>query len=325
MSLESHKISVIIPVYNVENLLDKCIQSVLNQTYQNLELILIDDGSLDNSGKMCDEYAKKDERIRVIHQENRGQAKARNAGLDIATGDYVMFVDADDYIEVDTLELINQAIEENQADCVLFDYYFRRKIPHIRKSLLKGNQGKICKSDAFVYSTGSTWGKVYLLKNIKNNHIEFPDLKRNEDMPFNKLAISVSQSIYYLQKPLYNYVNNENSLMHNGKLADEKNAIQAFELLYDRLNDEFSEELEAIFLKQYLYATTLTLVRKKCSTKEIKNQIEICEKKYPNIYKNKALKHMNLFQKLWVFFIKHKMIFALRMLIKLKTILNRIR
>ena len=94
-------ISVIVPIYNTEKYLAKCLDSLINQTFQSLEIILIDDGSIDNSGKICDEYALNDDRIKVIHKENGGVSSARNAGLDLATGSYIAFVDPDDYIDPD--------------------------------------------------------------------------------------------------------------------------------------------------------------------------------------------------------------------------------
>ena len=99
-----NKISVIVPVYTVESYLHRCVDSIINQTYRNLEIILVDDGSLDNSGKICDACATKDNRIIVIHKKNEGSSCARNAGLDIATGDYISFIDSDDYIEVSLLK-----------------------------------------------------------------------------------------------------------------------------------------------------------------------------------------------------------------------------
>ena len=100
MKKETDLISVIVPIYKVENYLKKCLDSIVNQTYKNLEIILIDDGSPDNCGKICDEYAKKDERIKVIHKENEGVSIARNAGLKIASGDYIAFVDVDESLSI---------------------------------------------------------------------------------------------------------------------------------------------------------------------------------------------------------------------------------
>lgn len=112
-------ISVIIPVYNVEQYLEKCINSVLNQTYRNLEIILVDDGSKDSSGDICDKYAKMDSRVSVIHKENGGLSSARNAALDICKGDYILFVDSDDWIRLQMTEVMLAAIKENNADIAI--------------------------------------------------------------------------------------------------------------------------------------------------------------------------------------------------------------
>ena len=116
MQNDSHLISVIVPVYNAGKYFDNCVKSILNQTYKNLEIILVDDGSTDESGKHCDEFAAEDNRVKVIHKENGGAASARNVGLDAATGDYIGFVDADDYIDSDMYEIMLGEIIEFNAD-----------------------------------------------------------------------------------------------------------------------------------------------------------------------------------------------------------------
>ena len=110
MQKKNPLISVIVPVYKVEQFIHRCVDSILNQTYTNLEIILVDDGSPDRCGEICDEYAEKDSRIRVIHQKNGGPSAARNAGLDICTGEYIAFVDSDDYIEPDMLQQLLSGI-----------------------------------------------------------------------------------------------------------------------------------------------------------------------------------------------------------------------
>ncbi len=114
-------VSVIIPVYNVEQYLRECVDSVINQTYKNFEIILVDDGSTDSSGEICDEYVEKDERISAIHQKNAGPSKTRNTGLENATGKYIYFLDSDDYIESNALELLVSTAESSDADLVFFD------------------------------------------------------------------------------------------------------------------------------------------------------------------------------------------------------------
>lgn len=120
------EISIIVPVYKVEKYLEKCVDSILAQTFTDFELILVDDGSPDRSGAMCDEYAQKDSRVRVIHKENGGLSSARNAGIDVAKGRYLGFVDSDDYIAADMYELLYQEITQSQADlaiCGIYDVY----------------------------------------------------------------------------------------------------------------------------------------------------------------------------------------------------------
>ena len=114
-------ISVIVPIYNVEKYLDKCVDSIINQTYKNLEIILVDDGSPDNCPKMCDDYAKKDSRIKVVHKENGGLSDARNAGMKVATGEYVSFIDSDDWIDLETFSISMAKIEECNAQIVAFN------------------------------------------------------------------------------------------------------------------------------------------------------------------------------------------------------------
>lgn len=119
----SDLVSVIVPVYNVEKYLARCLDSIINQTYTNLEIILVDDGSKDSSGQICDEYAAKDQRIKVIHKQNGGLSSARNAGLDIASGSYIEFVDSDDWIDKDTVKENLELIINENSNVVFFNHY----------------------------------------------------------------------------------------------------------------------------------------------------------------------------------------------------------
>lgn len=116
------RISVIVPVYNVEKYLDKCVQSILNQTYENIELVLIDDGSTDGSSKICDKYGKIDSRVKVIHKENGGLSSARNRGIDEAVGKFITFIDSDDYIHHQMLEILYEGIIKNKSDISICEY-----------------------------------------------------------------------------------------------------------------------------------------------------------------------------------------------------------
>ena len=116
------KISVIVPIYNSEDYIDRCVRSIVEQSYKNIEIILVDDGSTDNSSMMCDEWAKNDKRVKVIHKENGGVSSARNEGLKIAKGDYISFVDSDDYIDKKMIEKMLNQMEKGNTDLVICNY-----------------------------------------------------------------------------------------------------------------------------------------------------------------------------------------------------------
>ena len=137
------KVSVVLPIYNVEKYLKKSVQSVQNQTYRNLEIILVDDGSKDSSGRICDELSKEDSRIQVVHKNNGGLASARNSGYEVATGEYVMYIDSDDCVKEDTVKKCVDAIERDKSDVVIFGY---------EKVSEDGNILEVCSWDNKIYS-----------------------------------------------------------------------------------------------------------------------------------------------------------------------------
>lgn len=205
-------VSIIVPVYKVEKYLSKCIDSLINQTYKNIEIILVDDGSPDNCGKICDEYASKDERIKVIHKENEGLSAARNDGMDICTGEYVTFVDSDDYISYSFCEDLMNAINENNADIAICNI----------KKFIDGESVKEEKIDleTKVYTFKETiynlislgdyydcaWGKIYSKKVLEG--LYFPVGRIWEDSATtyklyhkaNKVAVINAKHYYYLTK-----------------------------------------------------------------------------------------------------------------------------
>ena len=322
------KFSIVIPCYNSFKFMDKCLETLENQTFTDFEVILIDDFSTDDTFENLDKYVKTSKlNIKLLKNvQNLGPGKTRNIGIENSEGTYITFIDADDYIEKDTLEILNNIIEKEKVDCVIYDYYYKTTNNKVeQKTLLKGNSGIVEKKDALIYTTGSTWCKVYLLEKIKENKIEFPDLKRNEDMVFNKLAISVCDKIYYCDKNLYNYINTEGSLVNTPKFLDENNQIIGFEIIEKRLKDKYQNELEAIFLKEFLYAVIMNMIILKRDKKNILKKIKDAEIKYPNIYKNESIKYLKTYQKICLIFIKHKWIFGLKVCVKAKKIIQKVR
>lgn len=157
-------ISIIVPVYNVEKYLNRCLDSILNQTFTDFELILVDDGSTDNSGIICDEYKTKDNRIKVIHKENGGLSSARNAGLDIARGRYIGFVDSDDFISKDMYQILYNEAEKNKADMIMCEFKkVDKNYEAINNNLYKKSDIKLLKKDEILEDMYSDMYDIYVV------------------------------------------------------------------------------------------------------------------------------------------------------------------
>ena len=216
--MEKDLISIIIPVYKVEKYLEKCIESVLKQTYTNLQVILVDDGSPDNCGKICDEYAKKDSRIEVIHKVNGGLSDARNVGIAKAKGKYIGFVDSDDYIKEDMYEILINLIKEYDADvsiCNLYDViegkeYIRNKENGIKEY----NRIDILKEVLLDKNIQSyAWNKLY--KKELFNEIKYPIGKKYEDIGTTFYIFEKCNKVVVTSKPEYYYLKRADSLVNN--------------------------------------------------------------------------------------------------------------
>lgn len=208
-------LSIVVPVYNVEQYLEKCVYSILRQSFINFEVILIDDGSTDKSGFLCDEYAQKDKRIRIVHQNNAGVSAARNTGIELAIGKYITFVDSDDWIEADTYELALNFLHLNHLEVVCFDFYKEKR----RRSYYRPmyNADKIFQGNEAVNEVlkevldSSVWDKVYLRRLF--NDVRYPIGRVFEDVATTYKVLTKANKTGYLKKPLYHYVKRENSII----------------------------------------------------------------------------------------------------------------
>ena len=213
-------ISIIIPVYKVEPFLRECLDSIVSQTYQNLEIILVNDGSPDRCGAICDEYDARDGRIIVIHQENQGISSARNAGLDIANGDYVLFVDSDDRIEPFTCECALKAAIGQQADLVSFGYKVIYESGKSREVVApaSGIQDKRQVMQELVWQRGnfrdSAWNKLFARKLFDD--IRFPEGKVYEDIGTIYKLLHKADRVYAICQVLYDYVMHAGSVSSTG-------------------------------------------------------------------------------------------------------------
>lgn len=214
------KISVIVPVFKAEKYICKCVNSILKQTYCNLEVILVDDGSPDNSGKICDEYAEMDNRVRVIHQVNSGVAVARNTGLDIAQGDYVTFVDSDDYLDLEMYQAMMDIVEKYECDVVMCDC-LKEFIDHsevythdIRGGYYNYEQLRneyfphlLMMENVEYPATISNWLCLFKNRRHKDSELYYlPSIRYSEDLLFGAQLMRQADSFYYMKgKNYYHY------------------------------------------------------------------------------------------------------------------------
>lgn len=209
--------SIIVPVYNIEKYIEECIDNVLCQSFQNYELILVDDGSTDSSGKICDDYAKKSDRIVVIHKENGGLSAARNSGIEASTGDYIIFLDGDDYWQGNALEKFNLMIESQNPDYILCaDFYGVDGNGNKRTfnlGLSKKEFDKLHGDDALDYifknasqNIYSVWRSAYRSKIIRQNNLYFNEkLLLSEDVPWTPRFIKLTKKCVLVNDPFYVY------------------------------------------------------------------------------------------------------------------------
>lgn len=210
-------ISVVVPIYNVEEFLEKCVDSILSQSYSNLEIILVNDGSKDNCLKICRDYELKDSRIVVIDKENGGLSSARNAGIDKATGKYIMFIDSDDYIEKTTVEKLYNNISSNGADISICNFFYSYKNENIRNNAILNTTIDDESKFSYLYGKYSlqtiiSWNKLY--KRELFNEIRYPDGLIHEDQYIICDLLDKSKKINYMTDEfLYYYVQRDNSIM----------------------------------------------------------------------------------------------------------------
>ena len=232
------KFSIIIPVYNVKEYLEKCLESIVNQSFKDFEVICVNDGSTDNSLKILQKYAEKDKRFKVLNQENQGQGVARNNALKIANGEYILFVDPDDFIEFDMLEVLKERLDVQNIDVAFFDYQIfgeNTKTRIVRFMDEMKNNLNLNIDDNFVFNWQELvknnfssipmmlCNKVYSNKCIKENHIQFAPNKHAEDHIFSISATLLADKISYIKKTLYYYRNRPDSAVN--KISEENFCI----------------------------------------------------------------------------------------------------
>ena len=272
-----HLLSIIVPVYNVEKYVSDCINSILNQTYRDFELILIDDGSTDSSGKICDEYSKKDSRIKVIHKNNMGCSAARNTGINFATGDLVAFADSDDLIDSDMYGILIENIDSTNSDVSACSFVEEKYNLGMSKVVRKHQN----KPDPIVFVGGEIyesitrkeksiegylWNKVWKRKVI-GSHLFREDIVMCEDSIFSWEVLKDAKRVCYCNLPMYHYRIRETSATRNSSINKMMGALVSYELM---LGDAsmLSESVVINLVRQYLvwnYLIFKQLIKEKTS------------------------------------------------------------
>lgn len=327
-------VSIIVPVYNVEKYLNRCVDSLVNQTYKNIEILLIDDNSKDSSLRLCEEYEEKDARVKVFHKENEGLGLTRNYGLNRASGEFVMFVDSDDYMVSDAVQVLLSRQMEYGVDVVIGGHYYRdrpqesylkekiydeKEIYDILLVHAMGNSPK--KIDALSYTA---WGKLYKKSVIVNQRVKFHSEREYiwEDLVFTIDLFPKCKSIYIVNYPIYYYCFNEGSLTH----AYKPNKIDKIMFLYrymrkrikilnlgneaiHRLNTNFIGHVRTCIKLEVFYANingrnvALNNIKNICKNKDVR----ILIKSYPK-------EDFSKIQLIYNFFMEHKLIYGVYIL-----------
>lgn len=214
------KVSIVVPIYNMGDKIETCVQSLIDQTYQNIEIILVDDGSKDDSYEHCLNLQKKDPRVTALHTENRGSGPARNHGIEHATGRYIYFPDADDYLEPKAIEILVNAMKEDAYDLVVFGF---RKVNQAGKEISVKRYEKTARDGDTIrayyppYMTieseygiqGAPWNKFFDLEVIREHHLEYPPLRRHQDEGFIARYMCHAKKVHFIEDVLYTYFVND--------------------------------------------------------------------------------------------------------------------
>ncbi len=285
-------ISIIVPIYNVENYLDECVKSIIAQTYKNLEIILVDDGSTDDSGKKCDEWGRKDNRVKVIHKENGGLSDARNVGIDCAKGKYISFIDSDDYIEKDMIEYLLNLIIEKHTEISVCNYkkVYENKVFDFKNPKPKREKVKKYSSLEALRQLlkdkkiqNYAWNKLYL-KELFTEECYYPVGRKMEDIGTTYLLFYNAKNIAVSNLIKYNYRQRKGSIVNN---QDVKFIIDKFELSKERFHSINNKNIELI--ENYIDYTNKFLEIYRKDNEEIKKYIE--DKKLIEEFKNDIKKY----------------------------------
>lgn len=300
------KISVIVPIYNVEEYLPRCVKSLLKQTYRNLEIILVDDGSTDNCSSLCDEFEKQDRRIKVIHKANGGLSDARNAGMKVMTGEYVSFIDSDDWINIHFYEVLMDVINKENCDIV-----------QCEREILHEDKGEFCsvikEYHVDIYDAEKAlkllieenkfkqvvWNKLYRRESIT---LEFKKGKTNEDEFWTYRVFGKANKIAYVNAPMYYYFQREGSIINSKYSLRRLHVIEAFVERHEYIKKNYpmlekKSQFSVYCACLYAYQMSIKYLGKEDKKQACKYIKDIVKQFYPD---KKILDEKSFMMRLWV-------------------------
>ncbi len=315
--------SIIIPVYNSSKYIVKCLESLLAQKNTDYEIIIVDDGSTDNSIDLIKQI--KSNKIRIFSKENGGLSSARNYGIKQAKNEYVWFVDSDDYIEHNSLEILASIINEEKYDIIYFPYY---KDYGTKKILMLDENNKDNYNDNILINT-SACTKIFKREFYINNAFSFPEGKIYEDLATIPFILSCTKSIKYVDSPLYNYVYRENSIMNSKTFNNNKDdkifAIKNLYSLFSKSNKdkEYKEQLEYLTIKHLLvvYSSEILPFGRDVYYNRCLDVLKYLKSKNEKWFVNNYLKKASFKSQIYVMLFRHKLFKICKLLITIKNII----
>lgn len=330
------KVSIIVPIYKVEeHYLRKCIESIINQTMKNIEIILVDDESPDDCGKICDNYAKIDNRIKVIHQKNKGLSGARNSGVSVATGEYITFVDGDDWIEKQMCETLYNYASDEKYDIIcasiVKDYnnnlYKYKYTKFVDKKLYRNDECKYWQKEVLDHNANISGVYAKLIKRdiiVKNNIYHNEQLKQGaEGIEFNLRLFEKVNTIFFTEEYFYHYMYNPNSISASHNEENHNYVLQCFEKIKLYIKTlENNDELMKMFYTRMIYVIITTAIsgyfnpdnKEKYKTKCEKYEKYLSKLDLKEILENADMKQIDIERKIIIFLIKNKLFFCINLL-----------
>ena len=287
-------VSIIVPIYNLEKHINKCVLSIVNQTYKKIEIILVDDGSdEDESPRICDEWGKKDKRIKVIHKENGGLSSARNEGIKNSVGSYLMFIDGDDYIENDMVENLYKSVTENNAQIAtcgfIYQTYVKQEIRHSKENYVVDSEEALRRLFACDDMSQAICDKIF--KRELFDTIKFPEGKFHEDIGTLWKLIDKAERVSHINKCGYHYVQRKGSILHRKFTIEQLSLIEFREEIVKNVAEKYPNilnEAENIFIRTLI--NCIILCYRNNMQKKYKELKEKLKSYMPRVMKNPKMK-----------------------------------